>query len=469
MREAGPDRWAIEEFGRNRIVDHRWRRRVAGMAARVARRPAGRVTEVFTDGAERQGAYGLLESDAVGCYEIAAEMFAACARRSAGEAYVLCPIDGTSLTLTDRNYSKDFGPIGTRSAGARGIKVMNAMVLSPHGVPLGISAQQWWTRPVRTRRKHRDSVRSDQKETQRWLDALKQTKDVMATHAPQTRCWFQMDREADAWPLLTEAGRENCWFTTRSSWNRRVRVRGQGGHTYLHEVMAEQPMQDTYELEVRGTAKRRARTAHMVLRACRVTLDLRDKRTSRRFPLDINVVQAVEQGTTPTGEKPISWTLLTNHPIDTTQDLADVVFGYSMRWRIEELHRTWKSGACCVEETQLRSTQAVKKWATILIAVAARIERIKQLSRDEPQRPASDEFSAAEIKATALLRFGKSAKAKVPPNTPPSMADVTLWIAEIGGYTGRTSSGGPPGSIVIARGLEQVRTAAKALDALASD
>ena len=103
--------------------------------------------------------------------------------------------------------------------------------------------------------------------------------------------------------------------------------------------------------------------------------------------MSINVVQVREHGTTPPGERPIEWTLLTNRPILTTQDLLDVVFGYSMRWRIEELHRTWKSGACRVEHTQLRSTSAVIKWATILVAVAARIERIKQLARKEPHRP----------------------------------------------------------------------------------
>jgi hypothetical protein len=137
-----------------------------------------------------------------------------------------------------------------------------------------------------------------------------------------------------------------------------------------------------------------------------------------------------------------------------------------MRWRIEELHRTWKTGACRVEENQLRSANAAIKWATILIAVAVRIERIKQLSREEPDRPASDEFSPAEIKAAVLLRFEKSAKKKLRPGAVPTMAEVATWIAEIGGYTGKTSSGGPPGSITLARGLEQVRVAAKALEAL---
>jgi hypothetical protein len=136
-----------------------------------------------------------------------------------------------------------------------------------------------------------------------------------------------------------------------------------------------------------------------------------------------------------------------------------------MRWRIEELHRTWKSGACQAEDSQLRSPGAVIKWATILIAVAVRIERIKQLAREQPDRPATDEFSPVEIRAAALLRFGKAGEAQLRGRVP-TIQEVTLWIAKVGGYTGATSSGGPPGSVTIARGLKDVRAAAKALDAL---
>jgi hypothetical protein len=372
------------------------------------------------------------------------------------------------MTLTDWGKTKGFGPIGTRAQGRRGLKVMNAMVLSAQGVPLGMGAQRWWTRAERQRRKHRDKLPPEQKETQHWIEAIRETREVMEAHAPSTRCWFQLDREGDAWPMLLEAGLGKHWFTIRSSHRRRVFLPGER-RTYLQSLLARQPATTTYALPVKAAPRRRARIATMVVRACSVTLDIRDKRTSRRFPLNINVVQAIEQGTTPRGEKPIAWTLLTNRPIETPENLLAVVCGYSMRWRIEELHRTWKSGACRVEENQLRSTTAVVKWATILIGVAVRIERIKQLSREQPERPATDEFSPAEIKAAALLHFGKAGNAKVGPGTAPTIGDVTLWIAYIGGYTGRSSSGGPPGSIVLARGLDSVRTTAKALEALSSD
>lgn len=465
MRSQTSETWACEEFRHAPIGDGRWGRRLIEMGGQAARSPAGRVTECFRNDAERQGAYGLLESKVVTPEQVAAGVYIACARRCAELPFVYCAVDGTSLTLTDRRREKDFGSIGSHAEGARGIKVINAMVLSPEGVPLGLSAQKWWTRPYAPRPKHRHDLRPQEKETGHWLDAMRQTREVMSTWAPETRCWFQLDREGDAWPMLTEAALENHWFTVRSSHNRRVRRPG-GRRAKLRSLLARQPVAVTYELEVKAGPHRKARTAHMIIRACTMTLDIRDKRTGRRFPITANVVQAREQGTTPSGEKPIQWILLTNHPIARTQDLLDVVFGYSLRWRIEELHRTWKRGACRVEETQLRSADAVVKWAIILIAVAVRIERIKQLAREQPQRPAADEFSPLELRAITLLRFGKSADVRVPDRTALTIAEVTLWVAKIGGYTGKTSSGGPPGSATLARGLKEIATVVQTLEAL---
>ena len=465
MREASLSNWAFEEFGRARIADQRWRRRLVRMAERAARRPAGRVTDTFVRSAERQGAYGLLESEAVGADEVGMAMFEACARRSAGQPFVYCAVDGTSLNLTDHERQKGFGPVGSRAQGGRGLKVMNAMVLTPNGVPLGISSQRYWTRADRRRRVHRDKLQAWEKETRHWLDAMNQTREVMAKYAPSTRCWFQLDREGDAWPMLLNAGLGDHWFTIRAHQKRRV-VLPDGTRAYLRPLLAQQPVKFTYALDVRPSGRRKARTAHMVVRTCKMTFDVRDKRTSRHFPISVNVVQAIEHGTRPAGEKPIEWTLLTNRPIEDTKDVTAVIEGYSMRWRIEELHRTWKSGACSVEENQLRSASAAIKWATILIGVAARIERIKQLSREQPERPATDEFSPAEIKAAALLYFGKDGKAKIKAAVKPTIGDVTLWIAYLGGYTGKTSSGGPPGSITLSRGLQSIRAAAQALEAL---
>ncbi|HET9621127.1 MAG TPA: IS4 family transposase, partial [Kofleriaceae bacterium] len=97
-------------------------------------------------------------------------------------------------------------------------------------------------------------------------------------------------------------------------------------------------------------------------------------------------------------------------------------------------------------------------WATITCAVAARLERIKLLSRTEPDRNALDEFSRDEIDAAIALRKPKG----VAPGATPTLGEVTRWIADIGGYTGK-SSGGPPGIRVLSRGFDRVEAAASAL------
>ncbi|APR85275.1 Hypothetical protein A7982_10624 [Minicystis rosea] len=97
-----------------------------------------------------------------------------------------------------------------------------------------------------------------------------------------------------------------------------------------------------------------------------------------------------------------------------------------------------------------------------MIATAARIERIKHLARTKPDQPASIEFEAHEIEATMLMKRESKKRNEQLPTGMPTIAQVTLWLAELGGYTGK-SAGGPPGSITIKRGLDFVLPVAMAL------
>lgn len=102
------------------------------------------------------------------------------------------------------------------------------------------------------------------------------------------------------------------------------------------------------------------------------------------------------------------------------------------------------------------------RWATLLAAVATRVERLKRLARSSPDLDASEELTSTEIAALVLLkRKRKTANEKVPER--PNIETATRWIAELGGYTGK-SSGGPPGSITITRGLERLALAAEILE-----
>jgi len=107
------------------------------------------------------------------------------------------------------------------------------------------------------------------------------------------------------------------------------------------------------------------------------------------------------------------------------------------------------------------------RWATLLAAVAIRIERLKLLSRTELQLAASSELTPNEIRALVLWKRRTKKRTEPMPGAAPTLAQAVLWIAQMGGYTGK-SSGGPPGSITIGRGLERLRQRAGVFDDLES-
>jgi hypothetical protein len=150
--------------------------------------------------------------------------------------------------------------------------------------------------------------------------------------------------------------------------------------------------------------------------------------------------------------------LLTTHPVGTRTEVLEVVRSYTLRWRIEDFHRVWKRGLCRVEETQLRSRDAIFKWATLLATVATRAMRLTQLARTTPDVPATSELTTTELEAILALREPKG----VAPGTVPTLAQAVRWLAEIGGYTGPWN--GPPGATVIGRGLHDALIAARAFE-----
>jgi hypothetical protein len=466
--------WAREEFGTVEVGDSRRAVRLINMATRVAETPAGKISEVFREDRERQGAYDLLESGKVSVDALLSAMGDATGLRAANEPFAYVAVDGASITLTDRAQTKDFGRVGNLDS-LRGLKVINALGIDPRGVPLGLFTQVWWTRPpapVRTgskkqrraqKKKSKQQRGSDEKETRHWLQAIEES----TAHAQKTgaKLWFQLDREADCQAILMKLTESNHQFTVRGSWNRVIEEADEDGQ-HLLEWLGKKAPQGAYEVDVPAGPRRTARRARIAVRWGKVVLRLRKDRGIPEQLLEINAVWAQEQRTCPKGEKPLDWLLLTSAEVRSLDDAREVIFGYTLRWRIESFHKTWKTGACNVEETQLRSRQAATVWATLLAAVAARIERLKLLSRSEPDKPASIELDDYEIRALILLKRSIKKKTETIPDTMPTIRHATLWIAELGGYTGGytgRTTGGPPGAITIRRGLDYLKPAAELL------
>lgn len=474
--------WARDEFGDADLGDRRRSDRLVAMAASAARRPGGRITQVFAQDAARQGAYDFLESARIEARGIVAAIAAASLRRISAEECVVIPVDGTSLTLSDHAEKKGFGSVGSRAQGARGIKIIDAIAVSPGGVPLGVVAMRWWSRPiVGPPARDRQLLAPHQKEVQHWLDAIDDVEELLQ-RAPRTRGWIQLDREGDSQHVLEKLSGSGHWFTVRSNSDRRIHLHGRlrvrprrpDWHTrhYLRPYLKKQRILGRFELHVPARDGRPARRADMLVRVAAVDLLLQDKRTSKRRTLPVNAVWAQEirgprraSRSGQTKGPALDWLLLTNYPVMTLRAARHVISTYALRWRIEDFHRAWKSGVCNVEHTQLRKPEPVMKWAAILAAVATRSERLKHLARETPDLAARKELSATELEALRLLKQRQAKRGEQLPRSP-TIEMAVRWIAELGGYTGK-SSGGPPGILTISRGLEHLQIAEAVVAALA--
>lgn len=457
-------KWAENEMIAADLGDKRRSARVKQILARAAKRPAGKLTEVMEDPAELQGAYDLLEGGRVSPKALLASFAAATLNRASSEPWIFAVVDGSCVRITDLTGDKGLGSLGALRDGSRGMKVITTLGVAPSGVTIGLLGQVWWARTNarrdgRNKRKRNGRRPVSDKETRHWIEAFERAKQVADER--NVRLWFQVDREGDNRDLLLALASTGHDFTVRSAWDRVIEATGED-EQHLRQRLAREAMVGCYDVVVTGASGRTPRVAHMVVRAASVTLQMRTYASRAVTPLAVNAVWAHEEGTTPGGEKPLDWLLLTSRPITTFEQVYQIVDGYTQRWRIEDFHRTWKSSVCRVEDMQLRSADAVTVWATMLANVAARVERLRLLARKQPDRPATIELTEHEMRALVLLKQRRSRRTEPSPTCSPTIAQATLWLAELGGYTGK-ASGGPPGAITIRRGLERLGPAAEML------
>src|SRR2546428_1743398 len=116
--------WSEREFGLAELGNLARLKRLVMMGERAAASPGGKIVDVFTDGASREGAFRFVENDRVDEEEVLRAPHRACAQRSRGMAFVYVPVDQTSLNLTDEHDEKGLGDVGRSRGTAKGLQVM---------------------------------------------------------------------------------------------------------------------------------------------------------------------------------------------------------------------------------------------------------------------------------------------------------------------------------------------------------
>jgi len=450
--------WSKNEFSGAELGNKKRVNRLVLIGKRMAEGAAGTIAEIFKTSAERQGAYKFVENPKIKATGISKAAHLACARRCTGESFVFVPVDGSTLSIADAAKLKNLGPTGPKGTGS-GLEAMSAIAVRSDGTALGICGQSFWARKKGPTIKHTRKKRTmAEKETRHWLDVIGQTEQAFSEAAPDCKPWYQLDRGADFREMLIWSAQANSLVTVRCTQDRLIE---DPESRKLWEGVEKQTKIGNYKLKVTAGKKRKARLAQMAVRTRKVTFTLFDEMQNKKVTVELTAVHVREEKTVPAGEKAIEWLLLTNAQVVDFSDACMVIYGYSQRWKIEEFHKAWKS-VCGVEKIQLRDFSNIEKMAILLASVAMRVERLKFLARNSPELPATVELTQNEINTLIILQNPKGYK----PGDVPTIGTAVGWIADLGGYTGK-SSGGPPGTITIGRGLSRLQQATKALEAAA--
>jgi hypothetical protein len=453
--------WAEEEFGRAELGNKQRTRRIVGMAEMLLERPGGTVTRVFPKGPQRQGAYKALENGLIRAEELELTRNVACAERMQElGGLVVVPVDKMSIQLSDREGVRNFGSVGNRTCGTRGVQAITGLALDAEGAPLGVAHQMMWPRseepspkrrPGKNRKRERDRRPPSERESAYWVEVMRRIHELTVEHAPNAREWFQLDREADFWGVHMLVAELGVLATVRL--NREHVVRDtKGEKSSLKAWLRSRPIERWLELTIPAHDGRPQRTAQLSLRLGQLRMRLPVPGGPRW--VDMSIVY-IDESLRPNAKDRIQWILGTTYPVHNVDDALVVLENYKRRWRIEDFHRAWKSGACDIETSQLQSFSVFRRWAILTSSMAARAEHIKHYSREYPEAPATKVYTQDEIDTVIAWRLKTSPKAENPyrPGDVPPLGLFTRWVAELGGYM-KSSKAPPPGTVTIMRGLE---------------
>lgn len=475
--------WADDEMAAADFGDERLNRRAAVVLTAVGSRLNLSIPAACQGRAEMTAAYRFFDNGKVTFQKVLQPHIDQTVRRMGDQKVVLLVQDTTEIDLTRRQKVVGAGVLGGSRQGTM-LHLMHAF--TPDGTSLGTAWAHCINRSEvlhasETVRRKRNMARGiEEKESMRWLEGLRQSR-AIAAKLPGTQCICIGDSEADIYECLVEP-RGICeggppvhdWLI-RGCYDRAMLADEHASPAYnevafcrIREAALSKPVLYTASVHARareavtGVEKRvrqqsrAARDAQVRVHAATVTLRPPQRTGHQLAPVTVNVV-LVHEPDPPEGETPIEWMLLTSLPIKTLKQVRAVVEYYCVRWNIEILFRTLKSG-CRIEQRRFEHIDRILPCVGLYLIATWRTLLVCRLSRECPDADCQVLFEASEWKAVWMAVHRTR-----PPKKTPSLSQITYLVAQLGGYVKRPNS--EPGPQTIWIGMQRMHDLALAYDA----
>lgn len=440
--------WAEGMFSECDLGDKRRTKRLIKIASDLAGK-VGKSLSAVCEGndAALEGSYRLIRNDSVEASAIGEGGYKATAKKAKESELILAIEDTTTLSYRHDVVEElgDIGGGGGKTAGyKKGFLVHSILLVDAYKKQtLGLIEQNFWKRDVETRgKKHERAQRPyEEKESIKWETASEKMAKRLGKDIEKVIS--VCDREADIYEYLLYKYSNDQRFIIRAGQNRNIAEIDEN----LLEAFNQSPKLGTYDLFISQRSGRKARTTKINLHSCPVKI-IKPKDPDAEY-INVNMVVAIE-ATSDKSKEPISWVILTTEAVSSYEEAKKIVAYYAMRWRIEEFHKAWKTGAGA-ERQRMQSADNLERMLVILSFVAVRLFQLREAlesdfenNNEAENTPCTTVLTEEEYKVLWSASQKKGEKKKALPKKVSNLDWAYREIAKLGGWcnskkTGRAS------------------------------
>ena len=355
--------------------------------------------------------YRLLDNDHVDKNIILEEHVKAVQHRAAEHPTVLCIQDTTELDYSTKPSIKGLGRLNYEAR--LGMYIHPTLMVTPQGVPLGITDLWSWARKPKNE--------PDIIESARWKEGYERVCEL-AQDNPKTRYIYVADREGDLLDIidLSEKLGHPADYLLRAKHSRLLE-----DGSKLFDITTEQHQLGQISFNAPRGRGKAARTVHQ-------TIYTRSVRLKSGHQVSILIAKELNP---PVGSQSITWRLITNRGITSLEQASELIDWYRKRWLIETLFNILKTG-CRIEDRQLGKIERLERLFLMYLMISYRILMMTMLVRLEPSQSCELLFSRDEWQVAYTIRYRKK-----PPTKPLSLHDMVLIVSGFGGHLGRKGDG----------------------------
>jgi hypothetical protein len=461
MRRARPaDPFArsslVQEMACGELGDQRLNERRDRLVAILEQHPDAGFPDACADDADVEALYRFLRNQRVSLDAVIEPHLMATQQRCTAAGTVLVIHDTTDMVFAGERPRAGLVPLSTRR---QGFWLHTALAVSADGLraPLGVLSLMPFlrkTRPPGSTRRWRQRRADPTKESRCWPTGIAAARARLGTGGVEVI--HVMDRGADSYELFATLVTQGERFVARLAQERSV-LTDEGLTTF--SAAAPPAAACVREVSVAprraGNRPMRARTRYPPRDGRLATLHVAARRLvvqrPHRLPtlppsLAVHVVD-VWEATPPPGEEPVMWRLMTTEPIDTVAQILQIVDWYRARWVIEEYFKALKTG-CAYEKRQLESLDTLLVALALLAPIAWQLLLLRHLARHAPTAAATAVLSRQQ------LRVLRAAPQAIRLSAAPTIEEALRAVARLGGHLRQN---GPPGWLVLGRGMQKLR------------